>query len=70
LAAGPPLASSLPVRARLAVGGFVAGGLAAIESIERADYDVLSVRCRPSKRGVIEHTARIFSSATFQKDAM
>lgn len=69
LAAGPPLASSLPVRARLAVAGFVAGGVAAVESIERAHYDVLSVRCRPSKRGVVEHMASIFISATLHKDA-
>lgn len=66
LAAGPPLASSLPFRARLAVAGFVAGGVAAVESIERADYDVLSVRCRPSRRGIAEHTLRGFLEATFQ----
>ena len=67
LAAGSPLASSLTFRARLAVAGFVAGGVAAVESIERANYDVLSVRCRPSKRGVAEHMARRFTAATFQK---
>jgi squalene synthase HpnC len=69
LAAGPPLAASLPARARLAVAGFVAGGLAAVESIERAHFDVLSVQCRPSTRGVIEHMASIFISSTVQKDA-
>jgi squalene synthase HpnC len=69
MAAGSPLASSLPVRARLAVAGFVAGGLAAVDSIERADFDVLSVRCRTSKRGVAEHMARIFATATMHKDA-
>jgi squalene synthase HpnC len=69
LAAGPPLAASLPARARLAVAGFVAGGLAAVESIERAHFDVLSVQCRPSTRGVIEHIASIFISSTVQKDA-
>jgi len=69
LAAGSPLASSLPFYARLAVAGFVAGGVAAVESIERANYDVLSVRCRPSKRGVTEQMARRFTAATFQKSA-
>jgi phytoene/squalene synthetase len=69
LTAGPPLAASLPWRARLAVAGFVAGGLAAVESIERADYDVLAVHCRPSKRGVAEHMTQGFITATFQKSA-
>lgn len=67
LAAGGPLASSLPFRARIAVTGFVAGGIAAVESIERANYDVLAVHCRPSKRGVIEQMARRFTAATVQK---
>jgi squalene synthase HpnC len=69
LESGPPLAASLPFRARLAVTGFVAGGVAAVESIERANYDVLAVRCRPSKRGVVEHTVRGLVEATFQKSA-
>jgi squalene synthase HpnC len=69
LAAGAPLAASLPYRARLAVAGFVAGGVAALESIERANYDVLSVRCRPSKRGLALHMARGFTAATLQKSA-
>jgi hypothetical protein len=38
-----------------------------VESIERADYDVLSVKCRPSKRGVATLMARGFSAATWQK---
>ena len=47
LAAGPPLAATLPLRPRLAVAGFAAGGQAALDAIERAGYDVLGVRCRP-----------------------
>jgi squalene synthase HpnC len=42
LAAGAPLLDHLHGRVRLAVGAFVAGGLAAVEAIERAGYDVLS----------------------------
>jgi squalene synthase HpnC len=68
-AAGAPLAASLPSRARLAVAGFVAGGLAAVESIERAHYDVLSVRCRPSKLGIAGHLARGFTTATIYRVA-
>ncbi len=64
LAAGRPLAASLPGRARLAVSGFVAGGLATSDAIERANYDVLAVACRPTKRGVLAHTTRQLASAS------
>jgi squalene synthase HpnC len=41
LAAGPTLVASVPGRAKLAVAGFVAGGEAALEEIERARYEML-----------------------------
>jgi phytoene/squalene synthetase len=69
LAVGTPLASSLPLRARLAVAGFVGGGLAAADSIERADYDVLGVACRTGARDVLSRTARGFAGATLQRRA-
>ncbi len=69
LTAGSPLASSLPMRARFAVSGFVAGGVAAVESIEREHYDVLSVHCRPRKLDVATQLARKFTKATLQKSA-
>ncbi len=47
LASGPALAASLPLRPRLAVAGFTAGGHAALDAIRRADHDVLGVTCRP-----------------------
>jgi len=47
LASGAPLAHSLPLRARLAVAGFTGGGLAALDSIRKAAYDVLGTQCRP-----------------------
>lgn len=47
LAQGAPLAASLPLRARLAVAAFSAGGVAALDSIERAGFDVVAHRCRP-----------------------
>lgn len=37
---GAPLASTLPVRPRLAVAGFIAGGRAALDAIERAGHEV------------------------------
>jgi len=49
LSAGLPLAKTLPLRARVAVVGFAAGGVAALDSIERAGNDVLSTQCRPGK---------------------
>jgi squalene synthase HpnC len=50
LAEGAPLSASLPLRARLAVAAFSAGGGAALDSIERASFDVVAVRCRPTPR--------------------
>ena len=47
---GRPLAASLEGRQRLAIVGFVAGGLAALAAIDAADGDVLANRCRPSKQ--------------------
>jgi squalene synthase HpnC len=49
LDAGAPLIGRLPARAAIAVAGFVAGGRAALGAIERAGYDVLSVRPRPTR---------------------
>jgi squalene synthase HpnC len=47
LASGVPLARTLPWRQRIAVCGFAAGGLAALDSVDRAAGDVLATRCRP-----------------------
>lgn len=44
---GAPLAASLPWRHRVAVAAFAAGGMAALDEIERAGGDVLATRCRP-----------------------
>jgi squalene synthase HpnC len=42
LAAGAPLTRRLPARARLAVAGFVAGGRAALDGLQRAGWDPLA----------------------------
>ena len=47
LFSGVPLAASLPFSPRVAVAAFAAGGLAALDAIEAADFDVLAHRCRP-----------------------
>jgi squalene synthase HpnC len=49
LAAGTPLVRRLSLRPALAVAAFVAGGRAALKSIERADYDVLAGPPRASR---------------------
>jgi squalene synthase HpnC len=49
LGAGAPLAASLRPRPRAAVAGFVAGGQAALDSIDQARNDVLGTLCRPRK---------------------
>jgi squalene synthase HpnC len=55
LVEGSPLASTLPWRPRLAIDGFVGGGLAVIDSLGAASYDVLAIHCRPTKRALAAH---------------
>lgn len=50
LADGGPLVRSLRGWARVAVSGYIAGGLATLAAIERADHDVLSATRRPSSK--------------------
>jgi squalene synthase HpnC len=47
LGAAVPLARQLPLQPRIAVCGFAAGGLAALDAIEEAGFEVLARRCRP-----------------------
>jgi squalene synthase HpnC len=47
LASGGPLAATLPWRPRVAVAAFAAGGMAALDAVEAAGYDVLARRCPP-----------------------
>lgn len=52
---GAPLVHDLRGWPRLAVGGFLAGGLATVDALRRADYDVLARTPRPHKAGVLRH---------------
>lgn len=52
---GAPLVKSLRGWARLSIGGFLAGGLATVDALRKADYDVLAVTPKPSKRDVFRH---------------
>src|SRR6266566_5877772 len=49
LASGEPLGRSLGGRTGRAVTAFARGGLAAVEALERADFDVFSSRPKPSR---------------------
>jgi phytoene/squalene synthetase len=60
LAEGSKLTATLPPRPRVAVAGFVAGGLAALDRIAAAGGDVLAAASlRPTKRAVARRTARL-----------
>jgi squalene synthase HpnC len=50
-----PLVHGMPWRPRMAIGGFAAGGLAAIDAMAAADFDVLGRTCRPARRRVLTH---------------
>jgi squalene synthase HpnC len=50
LDSGSALVRTLTGRARLAVAGFIAGGRAALDAIERAEFDVLATETKPRRR--------------------
>ncbi|WP_460603770.1 squalene synthase HpnC [Jatrophihabitans fulvus] len=59
LEAGRPLVRSLHGWARVAVAGFVAGGLATADALEAASHDVLATDVRPSKQRTARHALRL-----------
>jgi squalene synthase HpnC len=63
LTAGPQLAATLRGRMRIAVAGYVAGGLAAIDAIDAVDGDVLGVECSPRPRRVAVELASVLTTA-------
>ena len=62
LAAGIPLSRSLRGWSRVAVAGYVAGGLAAADAIEAAGYDVLASPTRPTRPRTLRHALRVLAS--------
>jgi squalene synthase HpnC len=58
-----PLAASVSGRLRLAVIGFAAGGLAALDAIRAADYDVLRGPVRGGRRRLLWHSVRLLREA-------
>ncbi len=59
LGEGLPLLRMLSGWGRLAVAGFVAGGEAALDSVEAAGHDVLGRDCRPRRGRVAWHMGRL-----------
>jgi squalene synthase HpnC len=58
LAAAAPLAARVPGVARVAVAGFGAGGLAALDAVVAAGASAVRVTPRPKKHRVVWHTVR------------
>ena len=58
------LGRQLPLQPRIAVCGFAAGGLAALDAIEEAGFEVLARRCRPRPRRVALHLSRTALAAS------
>ncbi len=59
LDAGRPLVRRLSGWSRPAVAGYVAGGLATVEALRRADHEVNARPVRPTKRGTALHSVRL-----------
>jgi phytoene/squalene synthetase len=59
LGSGEPLVRSLRGAGRLAVAGYVAGGLATADALRRAEFDVLALDVTPARRGVARHALRL-----------
>jgi squalene synthase HpnC len=67
LGSAVPLARQLPLQPRLAVCGFAAGGLAALDAIEQAGYEVLAQRCRPRPLRLALHLGRAGLAASTRR---
>ncbi|MDA8070326.1 MAG: squalene/phytoene synthase family protein [Actinomycetota bacterium] len=69
LGAAVPLADGLAPRHQVALAGFAAGGLAALDAIAEADFDVLGVACRPSRARLVIHGGRLLVATLRQRRA-
>ncbi len=63
LAAGTPLTRLVPGVLRIAVAGFTAGGLAALDAVRAAGANAIHVTPRPRKHRVLWHTVRTLTAA-------
>ena len=58
---GLPLIGELRGWARLAVSGYAAGGVATIDALRSAKYDVVSTHCRAKRINMVKHLLRIYT---------
>lgn len=63
LSSGEPLVGLLHGFARLAVAGYLAGGLAALDALRRVDWQVLPAGPRARHRDVVRHAVRLLVKA-------
>jgi squalene synthase HpnC len=61
LRSGSPLVGRLRGHARIAVSGYVAGGLATVDALDRCAYDSLRATPRPRKRRVVRHALSVLA---------
>lgn len=59
LARGSRLVTATPGRARIAIAGYVAGGMATAAALARADFDPLGQDVRPRRRDVLAAASRL-----------
>ncbi|MGH9172132.1 MAG: squalene synthase HpnC [Acidimicrobiales bacterium] len=70
LGAGVPLARTLHRREAAAVCGFVAGGLAALDAVDRAGGAVLETRCRPRRSVFARRAISAIVSANRRREVL
>jgi squalene synthase HpnC len=64
LTEGRPLIGRLRGTARLAVAGYLAGGLATFDALRRADWQVLPAGPRPRRQDVARHAGRLLAEVS------
>jgi len=70
LDAGSELVGMLNGWAKVAVAGFVAGGLAALDAIRDAGNDVLAESCKPTRATISKHMVRLILTTSFHLSSM
>lgn len=61
LRSGSPLVGRLRGHARVAVSGYVAGGMATVDALEHAGFDTLSATPRPRKGRLLRHAVTVLA---------